>query len=786
MAISIFGSAIPRREDPRFVRGEGRYLDDITLPGMLHVVLLRSDYASAIIRDIDVSSAKAMPGVVDVITSADMGSASGSFPLLLPHKGLDAATWGALASGRVRYAGEPVVAVVAETIAAALDGVEAVTVDYEPLPAVVDLATATEDGAPRVHEDIPNNISMRFFQRTGDVEAALRSAPHRLKERLRVCRGAGMPMETRGVVASCDLQSGELTVWSSTQEPHTVRDSIASMLGMAPRTVRVIAPDTGGGFGTKLNVYPEEVLVPWIARKLRRPVKWVETRSEHMLSAQQERDQLHDIDIGFDADGRILALKDRFLHDTGAYAPRGGAVPCNTSSALPGPYRIPNIEFEVVSVYTNMVTVSAYRGAGQPQSSFVMERLVDKIAHALNKDPAEIRRLNTIPDECFPYDTGLTNLLGGAVEYDSGLFEGTLEQALEGADYAALRQEQERARKAGRLFGIGIGSYVELTGRGPWEGAGVRVEPDGRITVYTGASSQGQGHHTTFAQVCAEYLGVPFEQVTVVSGDTALIPFGIGTFASRVGVLTGNAVRESAMEVKKRVLKVAEDLLEAAAEDLEIVDGEVRIQGAGDRKVTFAEIAQSVVVQRKPDPEQSSLDVTRYFKGPKITYTNGTHVAAVEVDPETGCIKILKYIVSHECGRVINPMIVDGQIQGGVACGLGNAFLERHAYNAEGQLLTGSLMDYAMPRATDVPKLTILHRECPATTNPLGMRGAGEAGTIPVPATISNAVEDALRPLGIDINEAPLTPYRLWRMIRDQRAKSAGSAANANLEGLPA
>lgn len=769
MSTSIFGAPIPRREDRRLVRGEGKFLDDMTLPGMLHVIVRRSDHARAKIDKIDLSGALAVPGVVAAFTAKEMGDAAADFPLLLPHKGLAAAVWGALARDEVRFAGEAVACVVADSVYAAMDGAEAIDIDYSAMTPVLDLDEAVKDESPRVHAHIPNNISMKFFQRCGDVDKALEEAPHRLKKRLHVCRGGGMPIEPRAVMAQKDPISGDLVVWSNTQEPHTVRDTISNVLALSKKKVRVICPDTGGGFGTKLNVYPEEVLVPWLAQTLDRPVKWIETRSEHMLCSQHERDQLHDIEIAFDDDGRFLALRDRFLHDTGAYCPRGGAVPCNTSSALPGPYRIPNMEFEVVSVYTNKMTVSAYRGAGQPQGSFIMERMVNMVAKELGKDPAEIRRINTIPDEMFPYDTGLTNLLGGAVEYDSGMFRGTLEQALEGSEYDEMRRYQEKARAEGRFVGVGIGSYVELTGRGPWEGAGIRLEPDGSVTVYTGASSQGQGHATTFAQVAAEFMGVPFDMVTVVSGDTALISYGIGTFASRVGVLTGNAVRESALEIRKRILKVGARILDLPDSEVSLTDGAVRGPVGDNRIVTLKEISQAAIVQLTPDPEESTLDVVRYFKGPKITYTNGTHIAMVEVDPQTGVTKILSYTVSHECGKVINPVVVEGQIQGGVACGLGNALHEIHTYDEDGQLLTGSFMDYAMPRASDVPDMKLMHLECPAETNPLGMRGSGEAGTIPVPATLSNAIEDALSPLGIKIETAPLTPYRLWRLIRDQQ-----------------
>jgi CO/xanthine dehydrogenase Mo-binding subunit len=512
-------------------------------------------------------------------------------------------------------------------------------------------------------------------------------------------------------------------------------------------------------------VYPEEVLIPWLAMRLGRPVKWVETRHEHLLSANQERDQIHDVEVGFDAEGRLIALKDRFLHDMGAYAPRGGAVPHNTSSALPGPYRIPNLQCDMLAVYTTMVTVSAYRGAGQPQATFVMERVMDRIAQRLARDPAAVRRVNTVPAGSFPYDTGLSNLLGGPVEYDSGDFPSTLERALDLADYAGFRAGQAEARRAGRHVGIGIAGYVELSGRGPWEGAGVRVDPEGRVTVFTGAPSQGQGHETTFAQVCADELGVPLETVSVVAGDTALIPHGIGTFASRVGVLAGNATRVASREVRDKALRIAASLLEAHAADLVMEDGRIWVRGAADRGVALAAVARAASGRGLPLDEAPGLEATHYFKAPKMTYTNGVHVAAVEVDVETGAVRLLRYAIAHDCGRMINPAIVEGQIHGGLSLGLGTALAEENLYDADGQLRSATFMDYAMPTATAMPDPLITHLESPSPLNPLGVKGAGECGCIPVPAAICAAVEDALAPLGVRFAEAPLTPARIRAAI---------------------
>lgn len=766
MSTKWFGAAVSRTQDGRFLRGEGRFLDDIVLPNMAFVAFVRSVYPNAELGVVDGTQAMRMPGALALVSHSDLGEAGRPFPQLLPHHGLNSATWSALAPGRVCFVGEAIVAVAAESVSTAQAVAEAVEVEYKTREPVIDLESAQRPDSPLVHPEIPRNIAMHLVEQCGDVDAALRQAPNLLKERFRITRGGGMPMEPRGVIADFDVNRRELTVWSSTQEPHTVRNTIASMLGLQRHMVRVIAPDTGGGFGTKINVYPEEILVPWLAMRLGRPVKWVETRSEHMLSATQEREQIHDIELGFDARGRLLALKNTFCHDMGAYAPRGGAVPHNTSAALIGPYRIRNVRSEIVAVYTNTATVSAYRGAGQPQGVFVIERAMDRIAAHLGLDPAEVRRVNTIGNDAFPYDTGLTNLLGGAVEYESGDFLGTLDKALELADYKGLRARQVEARKAGRYFGIGIANYVELTGRGPWEGGGVRVEPDGSVTVYTGAPSQGQGHETTMAQICADQLGVPFDRIKVLAGDTALIAHGIGTFASRFGVLGGNAIRLSSLEVKEKILRIAGEMLEASVEDLVVEDGKVSIVGVPDRSLTFEAVARKALRAAGPDPEEPGLEATRYFKTSNITYSNGTHIATVEVDAATGQVQVLNYFLAHDCGRVINPMIVEGQIMGGIACGIGNALLEEHSYDGDGQLKTGSFMDYAMPRAADMLEIHMIHQETPSTLNPLGIKGVGEAGTIPVPAVICSAIEDALKPLGVSINEAPLPPYRLWKLIR--------------------
>jgi CO/xanthine dehydrogenase Mo-binding subunit len=725
---------------------------------MLHVGFVRSPHAHAVLRAVEADVARRLPGVFDVVAHCDLGRAGVPFPLLLPHPGLVPATWRALAAGKTRFVGEAVVAVVAESRYRAEDAAEAVRVEYDPLDPVVDLEAAIGDGAPLVHDHAPRNLALHATQRCGDPAAMMAAAPFRLAERFRISRGSGQPLETRGVVADWDARRGALTVWSSTQEPHTVRDTIATVLALDPARVDVVTPDTGGGFGTKLNVHPEEVVVPWLAMRLSRPVAWVEDRSEHLAAATQEREQIHDVEVGFDAEGRIVALVDRFLHDTGAYVPRGAAVPWNTSAALPGAYVVRHLSCEMRVVYTTLPTVGPYRGAGQPQATFVIERVMDRIAQRLGRDPADVRLRNTVPPDALPWDTGLTNLLGGPVEYDSGDFTATLRAALDAGDYSGLRRAQARARETGRLVGIGMASYVELTGRGPWEGADVSLDGEGRVRVVTGAPSQGQGHETTLAQICADVLRVPLDAIAVVGGDTRAIPRGIGTFASRVAVLAGNATREAACRVRDAVLDVAAKLLEVRPADVVLADGTASVRGAPARSVTLAALARATAAG-------APLAATVWFEAAKTTYAHGAHLVAVQVDAETGAVRFLAYVVAHDSGRLVNPTIVEGQIHGGVASGIGNALLERHAYGSAGEHLTGTLMDYLLPTAADVPSLYVVHRESPSPLNPLGVKGAGEAGVIPVPAAVCAAIEDALAPLGVRLSEVPLDPGRIRAAI---------------------
>jgi len=619
-----------------------------------------------------------------------------------------------------------------------------------------------ERGRGTVHDDVPDNLAGRVTLATGDCAAALRAAPRRFAERLVVGRGGGQPMEPRGLLADYSAATGLLTVWVSSQVPHQIRQFVCDLLGLPQHRVRVLAPDVGGGFGAKLIVYPEDVLIPWLAVRLGRPVKWLEDRLEHMQAATQEREQVHDVTVGFDDAGRLLAVRDHFVHDNGAYTPRGLVVPLLTASMLAGPYRIPHVEVSFESVYTNRVPVTPYRGAGQPQAVFVIERVLDRIARETGRDRAAVRLANLVGPEAMPYDVGLTNYRNqGHVVYDSGDFPAVLRHALGMAGWERRVEETARARDGGRLLGVGVACYVELTGVGPFEGATARVEPSGRITVFTGVCSQGQGLETTLAQVAASELGVTPDEVEVVGGDTGGIAQGIGTFASRAAVVGGTAVglatralRAKAMQLAARVLGVEEAALQQ--------DGAAFVDRARpDRRVTLGQLAATAAMAPASSGVEPGLEATRFFQPEDIAYSSGAHVALVEVDPVSSRVAIRGYWISHDSGRLINPMIVEGQIQGAVALGLGAALLEDVVYDEAGQPLAGTYMDYLLPTATDVPPMAIDHLETLSPRNPLGLKGVGESGTLPVAAVIASAVDDALSASGVRVTRVPLTIARL-------------------------
>jgi aerobic carbon-monoxide dehydrogenase large subunit len=796
MTTRTIGARIPRNEDPRLLAGRGRFVDDIRPRDVLHAAVLRSPHAHARILRIDTTQARALPGVSLVLTAAELGELNQPTPLLIPHPNLHhPRTPTPLARDEARYVGEPVALVVAESRYVAEDALALIDVDWQPLPAVASIEAALADGAPLVHADVPGNHAAHVAQRVGDPDGAFARAARVLRERLWIERSCGSPIETRGVVAEWDARTGKLSVWDSTQAPLPIKNGLARLFGLPEFNVDVIAPDVGGGFGTKIMLfYPEEILVPAAAIRLGRAVKWIEDRREHLLAANQERGQRHDVEVAIDADGRILALRDRFVHDAGAYTPYGIVIPLITSTQLPGPYRLRNYAVEFDVVYTNTAVVTPYRGAGRPHGAFVMERVIGAIARALALEPTDVRRRNFIQPEEMPWDVGLTFQDGGPTRYDSGDYPRGLALALEQLDVAEFRKQQMEARAERRYLGLGVACYVEGTGIGPYEGAHVRVEPSGKVLVATGLTTQGQGHQTTFAQIAADALGCDPTNVTVITGDTSRFNWGAGTFASRALVTSGNAVSVAAIKVRDKALQIAAELFEVSAADLEIVDGEVRVRGVPGRVLTLgalATVANPIRYAYGKDSAEAALKLVRpragavlapgqepgleafgYYAPPSATFASGCHAAIVEVDAATGDVKIVRYVVQHDCGTLVNPIIVEGQIRGGVAQGVGGALYERIVYDEDGQPLTTSFMDFLMPTAAEIPAIEIVHTETPSPLNPLGVKGVGEAGAIPVPALVAEAVDDALAPFGVRVREMPLNPERVLSLIRASRTET--------------
>lgn len=774
MTTQFFGERIKRNEDPRLLTGQALFVDDVHLSGMLHVAFVRSPYAHARLGEIDVSMALAREGVTAVYTADDLGDYWQHGPLLVPPPPIAGIvfhqrTQVPLAKEKVRHLGEIVAMVVAESRYIAEDAANEILVDYDPLPAVVELEEAVAPGAPLVHDDLASNVGAHVVQQKGDYETAKAGADLVLKRRFLYDRGTAAAMENRGIVAQWDGRAGRLTVWDTTQAPIPIRNGLAAMLGLSENQVRVLAPFIGGGFGPKIMMfYPEEVLIPWAAMQLNQPVKWIEDRAENFVATTQERGQVHESEIALDSEGRILGVHDVFLHDGGAYMPYGLTVPINSQCTLLGPYHIPNYFSEFKALFTTKPIVTPYRGAGRQHGVFVIERLLDLAARELGIDRAEIRRRNFIPADAFPYNNEIIFQDFAPLVYDSGNYEAVLDKALAMIDYEAfINEEQPRLRAEGRHVGIGIVTYVEGTGIGPYEGARVQVQASGKVSVATGVGTQGQGHYTSFAQIVADQVGVDVSDVELVTGDTDQFYWGAGTFASRGAVVAGNAINEAARDVRGKILRLAGDLLEAAEEDLEIVNGEVRVKGVPDRGIGLGKLAQQANPLRgavRPGTEPG-LEATNYFGPERGATASGVHAMIIEVDPETMLVDIRKYVVVHDCGRVINPLILDGQIHGGVAQGIGNAFYEQLVFDENGQLLTGSFMDYLLPTSLDVPRMEVGHEVTPSPLNPLGVKGAGEAGAIPVGPLFAQAIEDALDNPQLEILEIPLSPGRLWEIV---------------------
>jgi CO/xanthine dehydrogenase Mo-binding subunit len=796
-----FGEPVARVEDPRLLRGEGRYLDDLGHEA-LAVAFVRSPHAHARILGIDTDRALDVDGVVAIYTWEDLAAddaaapaetpsaLSAPLPILIPHPALHAPRNGyALAKDQVNHVGEAIVMVVARDRYVAEDACGLIDVQYEFLPPVVGIEVA-RDAANAVHEDVPDNVSAHLVQEVGDVDAALAAAPHTLEVELEIERSASMPMEGKGVYARWDSDEHSLRVYSSTQASTSVRAAVAAKLGMALNKVECVAPDVGGGFGVKImHPWPEEILISWAARKLgragvAREVKWVEDRREHFISSAHERGQLQKVTVGFDDDGRLLAFDFTFWHDNGAYTPYGIIVPISTSTQVLGPYKPQAYRCEFWSLYTNTVIVTPYRGAGRPQGVFAMERTMDAIAEALGKDRAEVRAANFIQPDEMPYDHGLMFQDGRPLIYDSGDYPTSLEKLRKLVGWDEFEDYRTAARAEGRRVGIGMACYVEGTGVGPYEGGHVMVETSGKVKVATGLTTQGQGHQTVFAQIVADELGVPLEDVEVVTGDTRRFRYAVGTFASRAAVMSGSAIAVAAKQVREKALRIASDALEVDAADLEIVDGVVSVKGTGPGspslplgtiavlsnplRYAFDEAAKAATqfavgdTSKPPVPEgeEPGLEGTGFYSPPHSTFANGMHAVVVETDPDTADVRILRYCVVHDCGNLINPRIVGGQIQGGVAQGVGGALYERMVYDEHGQLLNASFMDFLMPYATEVPaRIEVDHLETPSPLNPLGIKGAGEAGVIPGAAAIAAAIEDAE---GFPIRRMPISPSELF------------------------
>ncbi len=779
MTATVFGSGIRRREDPRLVTGTAAYTDDIVLPRMVHAAILRSPHAHARIKGIDTAAAKAAPGVLEVFTAADTEGPLKPVPCawLVPNADLKVAAYSAIAKDTVRYVGDCVAVVVAENRYQAQDALDLIEVEYEPLPAVVDPKRATEAGAPQLHADIPGNQAFHWTVAGGDVDAAFASAEIVVRERIVQQRLIPTAMEPRAAVAQYLPATGELTLWNTTQNPHIVRFLCSVVTGVPEDKLRVIAPEVGGGFGSKIAVYPGELLAVFCSMRLGRPVKWTETRRENYQATTHGRDQLQDVEIAATRNGKITGIRCTVWAGMGAYLSTAapGIPTILHGLMLSGPYSIPALKEDVFGVYTNTTPVEAYRGAGRPEATFMLERMIDRLAHELKLDPVEVRRQNLLP----AFDNGCAVVTG--LTYDSGNYQGALDKALSQAGYGDLRAEQARLRQQGRYLGIGVTTYVEICGLGPsqvagavgfqgglWESAIVRFHPTGKVNVFIGASPHGQGEETTFAQIVASQLGVDVNDVKVIHGDTDTTPMGWGTYGSRTTAVGGAALASAIGKIKDKAKRLTAHLLEAAPEDIEYQDGRFFVKGTPSRSKTIQEIAlMANLAWSLPAGMEGGLEATSFYDPPNFCYPFGAHVAIVEVDRQTGRVELKRYVAVDDCGPQINPMIVEGQVHGGVVQGVGQALWEGAVYDETGQLVTGSLLDYALPRADALPDIEVLSTVTPSPHHPLGVKGIGEAGTIASTAAVYNAVVDALQPFGVTGLTMPLTPERVWRAMNE-------------------
>jgi carbon-monoxide dehydrogenase large subunit len=773
MTQRFVGQAMKRKEDPRLVSGTSTYVDDVVLPGMLHMALARSIHAHARIKHIDTSKAQKLPGVIAVVTGEEVAAHCGPVPCVASIPNMKNAQRQLLAVGKVRFVGEPVAAVVAENKYIAKDAADLIEIEYEPLQAVVDPEKAMTPGSPRIYDEFADNIAYEFGFETGNTEEAFSKADAIVKERFINQRLAPIPMEPRGVVANYQMPDNELVVWNSTQTPHGLRTQLAVMLGVAENRIRVIAPEVGGGFGCKIDVYAEDGIACYLAKKTGRAVKWIESRRENIAATIHGRDQIHDVELALKRDGAILGMRVKAVADLGAfYSLFTPMIPTLTGLLAPGCYKIPAFKFGQVGVLTNKMATDAYRGAGRPEATYLIERIVDVAAQKLQIDPAEIRRKNFPQPSEFPLKTS------GGVVYDSANYQAALDRALEVSGYKGLRQKQAELRKQGKYMGIGLSSYVEICAMGPsailtgggWEVGTIRIERTGKVTVLTGASPHGQGQETTFAQIVADEFGIDPDDVVTLHGDTARVSAGVGTFGSRGTAVGGTAVYLAAQDLKDKMSKIAAHLLEATPDKIEFASGKLSVKGDPSRSLEFNDVVTVAYHAVKlPPGMEPGLDATRFFEPSNFTYPFGTHVCVVELDEETGEPKLTKYVAVDDCGNVINPLLVEGQVHGGLVQGIAQALYEEVVYDENGQLLTGSLMDYAVPRAQDFPEFELDRTVTPSPVNPLGVKGVGEAGTIGSTPAVVNAIVDALSPLGVTHIDMPVKPEKIWKILKGRK-----------------
>jgi carbon-monoxide dehydrogenase large subunit len=787
MAVStIFGASIRRREDPRLITGQATYTDDLRLPGMVYASIVRSPHAHARIAEIDTDAARRQPGVVAVFTGRDLAGKLNPIPTawLIPNSELKTPPHPALAVDRVRYAGDGVAVVVAENPYAARDAAALVRVEYEPLPPIVNQERAVDVGAPLLHPEAPNNVAFTWKVAGGDAAAAFTEAERDgvvVRQRFVNQRLIPNAIEPRSVVARYTSASGELTVWYTTQNPHIARFLMSVVTGIPEHKIRIVAPEVGGGFGSKIPFYADEAIVAFCARATGRPVKWTEERRENYQATIHGRDHITDLEIAARRDGTITALRGKTWANLGAYLSTAapGVPTILHGLMLTGCYTIPNIAYEVTGVFTTTTPVDAYRGAGRPEATYLIERMVDLVAGRLGMDPADVRRKNFIHADAFPYATA------EGLSYDSGNYAPALDKALDLIEYSRLREVQKQGPKDNRYLGIGLSTYVEICGLGPsavagavgfqgglWESATVRLHPTGKAAVFTGASPHGQGEETTFAQLVSQELGLPIEDIEVVHGDTGAISMGWGTYGSRTTVVGGAAIALAARRVRDKAAKIAAHMLEAAEGDLSFDQGRFAVRGSPARSKTIQEVClQAYLAWNLPAGVEPSLEASAFYDPSNFTFPFGTHIAVVKVDADTGQVELRRYVAVDDCGRVINPLIVDGQVHGGLVQGIAQALHEGAAYDANGQLLTGSMADYAVPRARMFPRFVTDRTETPSPHNPIGVKGVGETGTIASTPAVVNAVLDALRPFGVTHIDMPLTPERIWTAIHNAQQK---------------